>query len=128
MNSVSFLSFRELRTSTGKIEEMLANDNKIIVTGNGKPKALMIQINEMNFEDTLAQVNRMKLEQTPGISYGNAEKSQTWGEKRVNLLTAVKKIIADAAVAESDSTLTDSDWDEMTDLRSKTDLDREVKI
>jgi len=63
VGSVNFVSFRELRTSTGKIEGMLADDNKIIVTGKGKPKALMIQINENNFEETLALMNRIKLEQ-----------------------------------------------------------------
>ena len=63
MGSVNFVSFRELRTSTGKIEGMLADDNKIIVTGNGKPKAIMIQINESNFEETLALLNRVKMEQ-----------------------------------------------------------------
>jgi len=115
MSSVNFLSFRELRTSTGKLEELLANDSKIIVTGNGKPKALMIQINEMNFEDTIARVNLVKLEQARR-------------EKKINLAATVKKILAEAALSESDGALSDADWDEMANLRSQTNLHREVKI
>jgi len=61
MGSTSFVSFRELRTSTTKINDMLTDDGKIIVTSNGKPKAIMIQVNETDFEDTLAIINQVKL-------------------------------------------------------------------
>jgi len=61
MGNTSFLSFRELRTSTSKINDMLTDDGKIVVTSNGKPKAIMIQVNEKDFEDTLAVLNQVKL-------------------------------------------------------------------
>jgi antitoxin (DNA-binding transcriptional repressor) of toxin-antitoxin stability system len=53
MGSTAFMSFRELRTSTNKINEMLTDNGKIIVTNNGKPAAFMIAINESTLEDTL---------------------------------------------------------------------------
>jgi antitoxin (DNA-binding transcriptional repressor) of toxin-antitoxin stability system len=53
MGNMSFLSFRELRTSTAKINEMLTNDGKIVVTNNGKPAAFMIAVNESTLEETL---------------------------------------------------------------------------
>ena len=59
--SMSFVSFRELRTSTAKISNMLSDDGKIVVTSNGKPKAIMIQVNEADFEETLAVLNQVKL-------------------------------------------------------------------
>jgi len=58
---MNFVSFRELRTSTAKISDMLTEDGKIVVTCNGKPKAIMIQVNETDFEDTLAVLNQVKL-------------------------------------------------------------------
>jgi antitoxin (DNA-binding transcriptional repressor) of toxin-antitoxin stability system len=60
MGAMKFLSLRELRTSTGKLPEMLSDDGKIIVTSNGKPTALMIQISEETLEDTLALMNQVK--------------------------------------------------------------------
>ena len=64
----------------------------------------MIQINELNFEDTISRVNRVKLEQAQR-------------EKKANLAATVKKILADAALSENDSAMADTDWEEMADLR-----------
>ena len=64
MSSINFVSFRELRTSTAKINDMLNSNRKIVVTNNGKPKALMIQVSENDFEDTLAMINQFKLART----------------------------------------------------------------
>ena len=61
MGNMSFVSFRELRTSTAKIVEMLTDGGKIVVTSNGKPKALMIQVGETDFEETLAILNQVTL-------------------------------------------------------------------
>ena len=61
MGSMSFVSFRELRTSTGKINDMLTDSGKIVITSNGKPKAIMLQVNETDFEETLAVINQIKL-------------------------------------------------------------------
>ena len=61
---MNFVSFRELRTSTTKINDMLTNNGKIVVTNNGKPKALMIQVSENDFEETLAMLNQFKLAKT----------------------------------------------------------------
>ena len=59
--SLSFVSFRELRTSTRRINDMLSNDGKIIVTNKGKPAAIMLQVNETTLEDTLAMINQIRL-------------------------------------------------------------------
>ena len=58
---MNFVSFRELRTSTARISEMLSDDGKIVVTSNGKPKAIMIQVDEADFEDTLAMLTQVRL-------------------------------------------------------------------
>ena len=58
---MNFVSFRELRTSTARISEMLTDNGKIVVTSNGKPKAIMIQVDEADFEDTLAILTQVRL-------------------------------------------------------------------
>jgi hypothetical protein len=42
---MKFLSMRELRSSTTQIRNILSGDGKIVLTNNGKPAALMLEIN-----------------------------------------------------------------------------------
>jgi len=60
MGTMKFLSFRELRTDTSKIKEMLADDGKIVVTNNGKPTAFMIAVDESSFEDMLNDLRQVR--------------------------------------------------------------------
>ena len=53
MGALNFVSFRELRSSTGDIKTMLSGEGRIVVTNNGKPAAFMVAINESSFEDVL---------------------------------------------------------------------------
>ena len=57
---MQFLSIRELRSSTAQIKEMLSADGKIVLTTNGKPTALMIEVNEDSFEDALIDLRVAK--------------------------------------------------------------------
>jgi antitoxin (DNA-binding transcriptional repressor) of toxin-antitoxin stability system len=50
---MKFISIRELRSSTGQLKKMLSDDGKVVLTTNGKPAALMIEVNENSFEDVL---------------------------------------------------------------------------
>jgi PHD/YefM family antitoxin component YafN of YafNO toxin-antitoxin module len=60
MGTMRFISVRELRASTAKIEDMFADNGKILVTKNGKPAALMLQVDESSLEDTLADIRQMQ--------------------------------------------------------------------
>ena len=60
MGNMNFVSMRELRNSTNRINEMLTDDGKIIITSKGKPKALMIQVNEADFEETLNDLRQVR--------------------------------------------------------------------
>jgi len=77
MGNMNFVSFRELRTSTAKINEMLTDNGKIVVTSNGKPKALMIQVNESDFEETLAIINQLRLTKAINNIRKSAEENGT---------------------------------------------------
>ena len=73
--SLNFLSFRDLRTSTSRINNMLSNDGKIIVTNQGKPAAIMLQVDESTLEDTLTLINQLRLSKTINKMRLSAERS-----------------------------------------------------
>jgi antitoxin (DNA-binding transcriptional repressor) of toxin-antitoxin stability system len=60
VSDVKFLTVRDLRNATKGLWEDLANNENVIITSNGKPKSLMIGINESNFEETLRAWNQVK--------------------------------------------------------------------
>lgn len=51
---MNFYTVRDLRTHPREVWEKLAEGDEVIITNNGKPSALMIEINDENFEDVLA--------------------------------------------------------------------------
>jgi hypothetical protein len=53
---VKFLSIRELRSSTGQLKELLSDEGKVILTTNGKPAALMIEVSEDSLEEVLIDI------------------------------------------------------------------------
>ena len=57
---MKFYSMRDLRTESKTIWENLSSNGEVIITNNGKPAALMIDLNEDNFEDTLRAVRQAK--------------------------------------------------------------------
>lgn len=60
MSALKFLSMRDLRMSTTQIKKMLMDDGTIIVTNNGKPAALMLEINESTLESVLTDLRKMR--------------------------------------------------------------------
>jgi uncharacterized protein YaaQ len=49
---------RDLRTQPRQIWDKLAEVHELIITNNGKPSALMIEIDDENIEDVLASVRQ----------------------------------------------------------------------
>ena len=58
---MQFVTVRDFRSSPKAVWEKLRNDEEIIVTNNGKPMALLINLSEGNFEETLESVRQAKL-------------------------------------------------------------------
>jgi len=57
---MGFLALRELRGSTAHIDQIIARDGSVIVTNNGKPAYIMLDIDEANFEETLIDLRRVR--------------------------------------------------------------------
>lgn len=59
---MNFCGIRELSNNTKAVLENVSQGNKVIITDNGKPSALMIQINEENFERILSMVQQLEMQ------------------------------------------------------------------
>jgi len=55
---MNFYSVRDLRTCPRDVWETLSEKHEVIITNNGKPTALMIEIDGENLEDTLFSVRQ----------------------------------------------------------------------
>ena len=58
---MQFVTVRDFRASLKDIWSKLRNDEEIVITNNGKPAALLVNIPEGDFEETLQDVRRAKL-------------------------------------------------------------------
>ncbi len=57
---MNFYTVRDLRTTPKAIWKNLTNDGEVVITNNGKPTAIMIDISDGNFEETLKAVRQAK--------------------------------------------------------------------
>ncbi len=57
---MNFYTVRDLRTHPKQIWEKLAIERELIITINGKPSALMIDINDENIEEVLASFRQSR--------------------------------------------------------------------
>jgi len=61
---MDFLTVREFRASSRNIWQKLSQEGKMVITNNGKPTALLLDISNADLEETLLtlqQVRAMKL-------------------------------------------------------------------
>lgn len=57
---MNFYTVRDLRTTPKSIWENLAADGEVIITNNGKPTAIMLDISGGNFEEMLKAIRQAK--------------------------------------------------------------------
>lgn len=55
---MNFYTVRDLRTQPRAVWEKLSEKHEVIITNNGKPSALMIEIDDENLEDVLTAVRQ----------------------------------------------------------------------
>jgi antitoxin (DNA-binding transcriptional repressor) of toxin-antitoxin stability system len=55
-----FYSVRDLRTHPRDVWKKLSETQEVVITNNGKPSALMIEIDEENFEEVLASIRQSR--------------------------------------------------------------------
>ncbi len=55
---MNFYTVRDLRTHPREVWKKLSEVHEVIITNNGKPSALMIEIDDENLEDVLASIRQ----------------------------------------------------------------------
>jgi len=55
---MEFITVRDFRIGTASVWEKLERDGKMVLTNNGKPTALMINIANQDFESILDSINQ----------------------------------------------------------------------
>lgn len=56
-----FYSIHKLSNNTETVLSSVAAEHLVVITENGKPSALMIEVSEENFEETLSILKQMKV-------------------------------------------------------------------
>ena len=80
---MEFLSVREFRASSRNIWLKLSNDGKMVITNNGKPTALLLDISNENLEDTLLTLRQVKAMQLFNRMRAEAEKRGFLSEEEI---------------------------------------------
>ena len=57
---MNFYSVRDLRTTPKSVWENLSADGEVVITNNGKPTALMLDITDGSFEETLKAIRQAR--------------------------------------------------------------------
>jgi len=57
---MDFLSVREFRSSSRNIWKKLSKDGKMVITNNGKPTALLLDISNEDLEETIIALRQVK--------------------------------------------------------------------
>ena len=58
---MDFLSVREFRASSREIWHKLARDGKMVITNNGKPAALLLDLSSADLEETLDALRQVRV-------------------------------------------------------------------
>ena len=59
---MNFYGIRDLSNNTKSVMSSVSTNKKVIITDNGKPSAIMLIINESNFETILAFVQKLEMQ------------------------------------------------------------------
>jgi PHD/YefM family antitoxin component YafN of YafNO toxin-antitoxin module len=80
---MDFLSVREFRASSGSIWKKLSQDGKMVITNNGKPAALLLDISNDDLEETLFTLRQVKAIRLFNRMRSDAEKRGFLSEKEI---------------------------------------------
>jgi len=57
---MKFVSIRDFRNKTAAIRQALGSEHEIVVTANGRPFAILAEVDEDTFEEKLAALRRTR--------------------------------------------------------------------
>jgi len=80
---MDFLSVRELRASSREIWQKLSRDGKMVITNNGKPAALLLDLSREDLEETLDTIRQVRAQKLFNRIRAEAEKRGYLSEKEI---------------------------------------------
>ena len=91
---MEFVPIRDLCASPRKITELLKSEGKLVITSNGRPTAIMLDVDPSSFEETLIDLRTLAakraLRELQETSVANGTSSMSL--KEINdIITATRK-------------------------------------
>ena len=80
---MDFLTVREFRASSGNLWQKLSRDGKMVITNNGKPTALLLDISNEDLEETLLTLRQVKAMRLFNSMRSEAERRGFLSEKEI---------------------------------------------
>jgi PHD/YefM family antitoxin component YafN of YafNO toxin-antitoxin module len=80
---MDFLSVREFRASSRNIWLKLSEDGKMVITNNGKPTALLLDISNEDLEETLLTLRQVRATRLFNRMRANAERRGFLSEEEI---------------------------------------------
>ena len=93
---MKFVPIRDFRIKPGEVWKQVASEENIIITSNGRPKALMFKVDEATLEETLSLTRRVKaliaLEKTHRLTVSSGLSKMTNHEIEAEIKSARRAI------------------------------------
>ena len=80
---MDFLSVREFRASSRGVWQKLSQDGKMVITNNGKPAALLLDLNGEDLEETLDVLRQVRAQRLFNRMRAAADKRGFLSEKEI---------------------------------------------
>ena len=81
---MDFLSVREFRASSRNIWRKLAQEGKMVITNNGKPTALLLDISNEDLEETLLALQQVRTMRIFNRTREDAQRRGFLSEKEID--------------------------------------------
>ncbi|GHT99374.1 hypothetical protein FACS1894142_6890 [Spirochaetia bacterium] len=80
---MEFLSVRDFRSASREVWQKLSHDGKMVITNNGKPTALLLDLTNEDLEETLDTLRQVKAMRLFNKMRGETEKRGFLSEKEI---------------------------------------------
>jgi PHD/YefM family antitoxin component YafN of YafNO toxin-antitoxin module len=80
---MEFVSVRDFRSASREVWQKLSQDGKMVITNNGKPAALLLDLTNEDLEETLDTLRQVKVMRLFNKMRGEAEKRGFLSEEEI---------------------------------------------
>ena len=81
---MQFITVRDFRNASGAVWKRLNHEGELVVTNNGKPAAILLDVSKGDVEQTLRDIRRAKLLRTLNEAREEAAERGFMSEEEIN--------------------------------------------